>query len=71
MFKRSQGNTENVRGCKQSRMLDACLYTDLKETKDNRHALFFAPDTKYMEFLLDVDEFSMLYSSTPRRESCL
>lgn len=52
-------------------MLDACLYTDLKETKDNRHALFFVPDTKYMEFLLDVDEFSMLYSSTPRRESCL
>lgn len=61
MFKRSQGNTENVRGHKQSRTLDACLYTALKETKDRQHALFFVPDGKYMEFLLDVNKFSMLF----------
>lgn len=42
-------------------MLDACLYTDLKETKDSQQALFFVPDAKYMEFLLDVDECSMLF----------
>lgn len=42
-------------------MLDACPYIDLKESKGSQHALFFVPDAKFMEFLLDVDEFSMLF----------
>lgn len=62
--RKTWANAENVRGCRQSRILDACLYTDLKETKAVNVAYFFVPDAKNMQLLLDADESSMLFFHT-------